>query len=278
MSDCVPQQSSVFSPRYSHSMFPAKAEIQRAVDELRSVLPGNSLGLYLCGSAARGRRGPHSDLDLIALTPETLTSEERHRLTDTLLEVSGWAGHSETFPEASHRRPVDFTSIVLTNVEYRQHPPTVDYHYGEWLRAELVAGQVPQSHEDPDATLFLEDARQNHQTIFGPALQTLLSPAPSGLLTRACQDALPALMEALGEDTRNVLLTLARMAVTASTGTIVSKDGAAELAATRLPQAEASLLQQAADEYRGAVSVDWAGELHAARTLAERLGAIVNSS
>ncbi|GAB3843369.1 aminoglycoside adenylyltransferase domain-containing protein [Nesterenkonia populi] len=259
-------------------MVSAESEAQWIVDKLEPVLSEGLLGLYICGSAVRGEQGPHSDLDLIALTHETLTINERQQLTRTLLQVSGWAGHEQTFPEAAHRRPVEFTTFVLKDIERWQYPPTVDYRYGEWLRAELVAGGVPRPHEDPDATLFLEDARQNNQTISGPELQNFLSPPPSGSLARACQDTAPLLMEELGEDTRNVLMTLARMAVTVSTETIVSKDHAARVTASRLLPADADLLLRAVAEYRGITSVDWRKEASAARGLAGRLLSLVTST
>ena len=47
-------------------------------------------------------------------------------------------------------------------------------------------------------------------------------------------DALPALLEDLEEDTRNVILTLARVWVTAATGRVLSKADAAEWAIDRL--------------------------------------------
>ncbi|WP_120006147.1 aminoglycoside adenylyltransferase domain-containing protein [Nesterenkonia muleiensis] len=259
-------------------MFPRSPEIQFVFDELTTVLPAGVLGFYLCGSVARGEQGPHSDLDLVTFTPRSLTVDERRRLTETLLDVSGWTGHAKSFPEVAHRRPVEFTSFVLEDVKHWQHPPTVDYQYGEWLRADIVAGQLPQSHEDPDATLFLEDARQNNQTICGTELQNLLPPPPSGLLSRACQDAAPTLMEELDDDTRNVLLTLARMAVTISTGTIVSKARAAQLTAPRLPQIEADLLRRAAAEYQGTTSVDWPQETHVSQELARQLFGLVTTA
>jgi hypothetical protein len=48
-------------------------------------------------------------------------------------------------------------------------------------------------------------------------------------------DELPSLVADLESDTRNVLLTLARMWTTVATGRIVSKDAAAAWALERLP-------------------------------------------
>lgn len=232
-------------------------DIEKLVAELRPALPQQLLGLYLCGSAARGELTPHSDIDLLAVTERSLDQAQREALTAALLRISGWSGHGEQFPEAANRRPVEFSVFVLGDIDHGSYPPRADFQYGEWLRAEFLSGAVPQPFEDPDLLLLLEDARQNHRPLSSPDLQTFLASPPPGLLSRACRDALPALLKDLRTDTRNVLLTLARMAVTVSTGRIVAKDDAAAHLTPALSQAESALLLRAAEEYRGATVVDW---------------------
>lgn len=82
------------------------------------------------------------------------------------------------------------------------------------------------------------------------------APAPE-MLSQACRDALPALLENLQADTRNVVLTLARMVITVTTGQIVSKDEATAHVSPTLPKPEGTLLLQAAAEYRGDTVIDW---------------------
>jgi streptomycin 3"-adenylyltransferase len=86
------------------------------------------------------------------------------------------------------------------------------------------------------------------------------------------RDLLPTLLAALNEDTRNVLLTLARMWRTASSGAFVSKDEAAIWALPKLNEQDASILDYARQAYLGEVQDnDWQNRRDAAKRLAEQL-------
>src|SRR5699024_7200444 len=104
-----------------------------------------------------------------------------------------------------------------------RYPPTCDYQFGEWLRAELSAGALPRPHESPDLAIVLCGARTAGRALRGPDLTSVLDPVPARDLRRAVIDSLPALLADLDGDERNVVLTLARMVVTLDTGRIVSK-------------------------------------------------------
>ena len=83
-------------------------------------------------------------------------------------------------------------------------------------------------------------------------------------------DGVPSLMSDLADDTRNVLLTLARIWTTIATGEIRSKDEAADWVLSRLPEADRPTLARARDLYRTGGSGDpW--DEGAVRPLAERL-------
>ena len=63
-------------------------------------------------------------------------------------------------------------------------------------------------------------------------------------------DGIPALMDDLGDDTANVLLTLARIWSTLETGQFMAKDEAAEWAMARLADEDRGMLARARDVYR----------------------------
>jgi streptomycin 3"-adenylyltransferase len=86
------------------------------------------------------------------------------------------------------------------------------------------------------------------------------------------------LLDDLESDTRNVLLTLARMWSTVATGEIRSKDEAAAWATERLPAAEAAPLLMARDAYLTGSDEDWVALIPAARATAKRLAAEVRST
>ena len=98
----------------------------------------------------------------------------------------------------------------------------------------------------------------------------VIDPVPRGDLDRAMRDVVPDLMADLDDDTRNVLLTLARVWFTLETGTIGAKDVAADWASRRLP-GRGDALRRARAAYLGHAADSWDDEAMAeARTDAGR--------
>jgi streptomycin 3"-adenylyltransferase len=94
----------------------------------------------------------------------------------------------------------------------------------------------------------------------------VIDPVPRGDLDRAMRDVVPDLMADLDDDTRNVLLTLARVWFTLETGTIGAKDVAADWASARLPGG-GDALRRARAGYLGHAADSWDDEAMAeART------------
>src|SRR5690606_7816399 len=150
------------SARLVTDLSPGPAATVRVVEHVVTALiehlaredPGGTVGLYLHGSAVTGGLRADSDLDLLLTVRRTLTDAERTGLTTWFLSLSGWRGHAQTFPEVSHRRPVELT-VVVTDHHRWTGSSRFDLQLGEWMRAELVAGTVPGPGEDPDVVLLL---------------------------------------------------------------------------------------------------------------------------
>jgi streptomycin 3"-adenylyltransferase len=86
---------------------------------------------------------------------------------------------------------------------------------------------------------------------FGPPPAEVVEPVPPDDLVRAVVAGVPGLLGDLEDDTRNVLLTLARILVTVETGAIVAKDEAAERVLPRLGARQRAVLERARDAYHG---------------------------
>jgi streptomycin 3"-adenylyltransferase len=251
--------------------------IDAVVAHLDRNTPGDFLGFYAFGSLVSTGLRPDSDVDLLLLTQRALTDAERVGLVTVLLELSGWKGHAETFPEAADRRPIELTSLVIDECENWRAAPLRDFQYGEWLRRELISGRVPSPVNDPDVLPLMATAQQANTAIRGPALETLVPPVPSRLLHQALVATVPDLVDGLRGDERNVLLTLSRIIVTLETGQIVSKDAAAQHVAASLDTPERRLLERARAGYLGAVSDDWRQLTHETAALAAALTARIQA-
>ncbi len=215
------------------------------------------LGLYLHGSSVVGGPRRDSDLDLLAVTDRTLDRAERAALVAGLLPMSDRALRG---PDG---RPIELVSVVRGDVVPWRYPPTMDFLYGEWLRRDYLAGMVPGREVSPDVATLLTIVRAAGRAIAGPPPAELLDRVPPDDLRRAVVAGLPALRDELADDTRNVLLTLARAWVTLATGEIRPKDGAADWALERLAPEHRPVLAHARAAYRDEADERWEGRLAA---------------
>ena len=209
-------------------------------------------GIVLHGSAVRGGLRPDSDLDLLVVTTRRLTPTEQRGLIGALLERS----RSPERPDLP--RHLELTLIVEADVRPWRYPPRLELQYGDWWRPEFEAGRMTPWHSpDPDLAIVLTAARADGRSIVGPPPAELFEPVPRADLEHALTAVLPALLVDLAGDERNVLLTLARIALTLETGNIEPKDIAADRAAAWLPPRASATLRRARDGYLGRAVEAW---------------------
>jgi len=209
----------------------------------RGLAEAEIVAVYLYGSAVAGGLRPDSDLDLLVVTDRRLTISEKTRIIEGLLPISGRDTRPSTW------RPVEMTIVAQPEVQPWRYPPRMELLYGEWLRTEFLAGAIEPARENPDLGVLITMVRQAGRPLIGPDPTEVLDAVPPAELVRAMVDTLPSLMADLSDDTRNVLLTLARIWTTVVTGEIRSKDEAAEWALSRLPDAYRPTLARARDLY-----------------------------
>jgi predicted nucleotidyltransferase len=245
-----------------------REKLRRAVGVLSAVLGGDALAAYLYGSATRGGLRVASDLDVLAVARRRTTLEERRRLADglrTLLARNAAAGDA--------RRNVELAIVVRDDVVPWRYPPRLDFLYGSWLDDAFRVGDLApwSADDDADLTVLLAMALETGEPLLGPPAAALLAPVPRADLVRACLDGIDWFHDKLESDTRNILLTLARIWLTVETGSIAAKDAAADFALARLSPEHRAVLVHARAVYRGEAAEDWGGLGPAVRPCAERL-------
>ncbi|MEU9915940.1 aminoglycoside adenylyltransferase family protein [Streptomyces sp. NPDC051001] len=209
-------------------------QVQEIVGLIGRVLGEKAIGAYLHGSSVLGGLRPASDVDVLVVSRRRMDARDRRALLDRLLRISG---------SGTKARPVELTVVVQSEVRPWRYPPTVDFLYGEWLRAEYEAGEVPQPEPMPDLALLITMVLSGDRPLTGPSPAKVLDPVPRTDLVRASVAGLPGLLDDLDSDTRNVLLTFARIWTTLATGRIMSKDAAADWALARLPPEYRAVLE-----------------------------------
>ncbi|WP_037804144.1 aminoglycoside nucleotidyltransferase ANT9 [Streptomyces sp. NRRL F-5135] len=252
-------------------------QTEQVVRLVHDVLGTDVVGVYAHGSAVRGGLRPHSDIDVLAVVRSRTTAALRRALVDGLLTLSG--GGADTVGGAGGggaggARPVELTVVVASDVRPWRYPPLCEFQYGEWLREAYERGETPAPGPDPDLAVLITAALRGDAPLAGPPPAEVLDPVPHDDLRRAVADGVPELLAELASDTRNVLLTLARIWLTLTTGEIRPKDAAADWALTRLPAEHRAVLAHARAVYLGAETERWDGLLprvraHAAYVVTE---------
>ena len=179
--------------------------LQRILTLVDQVLGDQVLGMYWHGSAVLGGLRPTSDLDVLVVTGRRMSEVERKSLVDGLLQVSGQRA------ERGPGRPVELSVVVIGDVKPWRYPPQQEFMYGEWLREAYEQGVVPQREHAPDLSVLLTMVLQGNAALMGPAPAQLLDSVPPEDLVRGAMAGIPQLLKDLESDTRNVLLTLARI-------------------------------------------------------------------
>ncbi|MFC9127647.1 aminoglycoside adenylyltransferase family protein [Streptomyces sp. NPDC057099] len=228
---------------------PEQSDTHDLVRLLHRTLPDTLLGIYLHGSATLGGLRPHSDIDVLAVVRESVTQAQRRALVEELLKVSGVDG----------RRYVELIVVVQGDVRPWRYPPTCDFLYGDWLREEYERGVIPRPGPSPDLAPLLTMVLRADAPLHGPPPAELIDPVPHADLRRAIVAGVPELMDEVDSDTRNVLLTLARIWTTLVTGDIRSKDAAASWVLGRLPAEHRPVLARARAVYLGEEGECWDG-------------------
>ena len=234
---------------------------------MRDVLGPDAVGAYLLGSAVLGALRPESDLDLLVVSKQRTTREEKERLVERLLAVSG-----RRTPEGRWRR-VELTIVVESELKPWRYPPRIDFQYGDWLRGEFERGNVEPwpTTSNPDLAVLVTMVLLWGVPVFGPPPEAVLDPVPHDDLVQAMVGGIDGLLGDLEPDTRNVILTLARIWSTVATGVIRSKDAAADWALTRLPEEHRAVLARARAIYLGEQEERWDDLRPRVRPHAERV-------
>ena len=256
LADVVARRRTTYDPAVSDPTQDQTDAALRAI-EAAGIRP---LAVYLHGSAVDGGLRADSDLDLFAVLDAALSEAQRDDL------VAGLVSISRRDQRPASWRPLELTIVRADAVRPWRYPPPLELQYGEWMRDAFEAGErAPWPSVSPDLAVAVTMVRQSGRALIGPPPGQLLDPVPRPDLVRSMTDELPALLGDLEDDTRNVLLTLARMWVTAATGQIHPKNVAADWAAERVPADLAAVLRRAGVLYVDGGFGPWEDEAAVAR-------------
>lgn len=253
-------------------------EIAQQLSNTRTVLECNLSGtlqaIHLFGSAVDGGLKPYSDIDLLVTVSDRLAGSVRHSLMTDLLSVSAWPGTHASY------RPLEVTIVVWKEVVPWRYPPRRELQFGEWLRGELQAGSIQPATLDHDLAILLTKARQHSVCLAGAPAVELFDPVPQDDFLKALSDTTAQWNKESDwqGDERNVVLALARIWFSVSTGGIVSKDIAAAWTLERLPDEYRPVLARAQSAYLGNAVDDLADRTEQVAAFVRHIKAVIESA
>lgn len=227
-------------------------QIKDSLDLLRKILGPDLLGVYLYGSSVVGGLQKYSDIDLFVVTNRATTSEEKRQLIASLLQISG-------LYMKSSKRPIEMTLVDKAMINPWRYPPQFDFQYGEWLRDCFEKGITEPwtTYAMPDLALIITQVLLQSQNLWGQEPAQLLARVPYRDFMKAMLHDVDRLITDLEHDTRNVLLTYARIWSTLETDAIRSKPAAADWVINRLPKKYQPVMKRAKSICIGVENEHW---------------------
>lgn len=215
-------------------------QISQCFRLLKDVLGKDLLGVYLYGSAIVGGLQKYSDIDLFVVANRATTYQEKIKLETNLLQISG-------IYMKSSKLPIEMTIVNRSEINPWRYPPHFDFQYGDWLRKEFEKGNIEPwtTKEMPDLAVLITQVLLANKILQGPKPSQLLDEIPYQDFVMATTQILDSLMSDLKTDTRNVLLTYARIWSTLETDAIRSKPAAAAWVIDRLPENYQGVMKRA---------------------------------
>lgn len=232
--------------------FKTENQIAQCLDLVKEVFGEDLLGVYLYGSSTLGGLQKYSDIDLFVVSNRATTYEEKTNLVTKLLKISG-------VYMKSTKLPVEMTIVEKVAINPWNYPPKFDFQYGDWLRNQFESGNMEpwENKIMTNLALMVTQLLLRSKTLFGAEPNQLLPKVPYRDFIIASADSLQSLIADLDSDTRNVLLTLARIWSTAETDIIRSKPAAADWAINHLPEKCRPVMQRAKAICEGEEQEHW---------------------
>jgi len=206
----------------------------------------------LYGSSIVGGLQKYSDIDLFVVSDRSTTHEEKTKLVTQLLKISG------VYMKCT-KPPIEMTIVKKAEINPWHYPPNFDFQFGDWLREQFESGIIEPwpIKEMPDLALLITQTLLASKTLLGADPNQLLCKIPYNDFMMATAGALQNLMPELSSDTRNVLLTFARIWSTVETDAIRSKPAAADWAIDRLPKQYRPVMKRAKAICMGEEKENW---------------------
>ena len=159
---------------------PARQQLDGFLEALKAVLTDQLVAVYLHGSLATDSfEAARSDIDVLAITANALTTEQRRGC------IAACLNHS------LRPAPLEISILQQSALQPFMHPSPFEFHYGEDHRETYASGGSITATTDVDLACHIAMTRARGQTLVGPAASELLPEVkPRDLIDSLRQDFL----------------------------------------------------------------------------------------
>jgi predicted nucleotidyltransferase len=225
-----------------------RRQVRILLGELRRILKGNLVGVYLHGSLAMGCFQPAaSDIDLLAVVRRPLPRRTKRSLVQLLLFLSG----------SPH--PIEIHFLRPENINPWRHPAPFELHFSEaWrkrFRRDLAAGSWkhlgPKRRTDPDLAAHITVTSARGIRLAGKPIASVFPAVPRGDYLTSIVADLRWAERRLAENPAYAVLNACRVWAYVQNGRICSKTEGASWALRALPEKHHPVIKAALGNCRG---------------------------
>jgi streptomycin 3"-adenylyltransferase len=226
-----------------------QAQVERYVADVRAMLGGALVGVYLHGSLAMGCFNPaQSDLDVLVVTRAPMSLAMKRDIADHLLRAS------------RQPAPIEVSFLALAMLTPWRHPLRFDLHYSEmWRDAYMrdLAGEGWRSwnardQRDPDLSAHITVVRQRGIALYGPPAASVFPEVPETDYIAAIMSDVTEALDRIYADPVYAILNVCRTLAFLQMRRVLSKEEGGQWALDHLPPALRPLVQTALMHYCGA--------------------------
>jgi len=226
----------------SHTPHPAVNDILDLLhSNIKEILDGLFVGMYLFGSLANGDFDQHSDIDVLVVTKDEISNH----IFSSLQEMHAWLAN------------IDSPWATQLEVSYIPQKALRRFDPADKLHPHMDRGNGESLHmlaHESDWVIQRHILRERGITLEGPSPKTLIDPVSQNDLRQAVVTVLPLWVKPILEDPLQmksrgyqsfVVLSLCRMLYTLQYGTIISKPVAAQWGRDTLSKHWTPLIERA---------------------------------
>jgi predicted nucleotidyltransferase len=217
--------------------------LKALVVALNQLLDANLVGIYLHGSLAMGCfNRASSDVDLLVVVTEKLSSAAKHQVAAALLVASvGFLNNS-----------IELSVVTLAATQQCEYPAPYELHFSDLWKARYLANLVDFDEEkfDPDLAAHFTITSKRGWCLYGRPIKDVFGDVPEEYYRASILNDAQVILVDIGKHPVYGILNLCRVLAYLSDRQITSKAEGGEWALSHIETQYTGLVKEALGAYR----------------------------